>query len=415
MTVRTQRILIIIGFSVFVMGIGALTWILFFKPLFQPSTSTVDGNTNSVLVNGVLPNTNVLLNGNGTSNTTATGPNTLPQLSDIAAGGLTVVTQVTTAPAVAATVASDGQTLSYYNSVKGIFERLNPKTGTTSLLSAQKFPDVQGITWSPDRAKAVLEFPDDRKIVYDFGKEKQYTLPSDTAKFSFSPDSNRIAYAYSGDGVNNQLLVVSDLDGQNAKAIQRLADKADQVQVAWSPSSDVVALFHEGTNAEQQQVILIGQNQENFKGIQTDGRGFNGKWTPDGSKLLYTVYSTTTNWNPELHLVNARGDLIGQGNTDLGLATFVDKCAFSRLGTTAYCGVPDALDRGSGIYPEFSYGVKDTFYSVDLATGAVRPVAQPVSRQLDRYTVVNPFLSDDQSILYFTDRGTGRLISIRLK
>ncbi len=415
MTPRLKRILLIIAFLLFILGVGMLTWALFFRPLFQqPPEPAANANTNQP--GGVLPSTNINRPANAnTPGPLATGPGALPTPSEVANGGLTTVTQVTTTPATQATTIAGGRGLAYYNATSGLFEQVNPETGAVLQLSPKRFPSVEHITWSPDHQKAVLEFPDDSRVIYDFAGEKQYTLPQATDDFAFSPNSEKIAYEYRGNGENNQLLVVSDFDGQNAKGIQDLADKAGNVQVAWSPSDEVVALFREGTDAGRQQVILIGQNQENFKSIQTEGRGFRGTWTPDGSKLLYTVYSDATNWNPELYLVNARGERTGQGNTDLGLATFIDKCAFNSIGTTAYCGVPDALERGSGLYPEFADNVKDTFYTVDLTTGLVRPLAQPVSKSLERYTVTNPMLSDDERTLFFTDRGTGRLLKLRLK
>ncbi len=414
MTIRTQRLLLIVLFVAFVIGILLVTWFLFFKPLVQPPTNA---NAN---INGVGPGPFPNVNTNRAPNTNvnqpiAVGPGALPKPSDVANGDLTLTSDVLQRTTFAPNVAADGKNIVYYDNANNKFVRFNPDTGESSDLSSQQFPDIQAVTWAPDRTKAVLTFPDDTKIVYDFSAQKQYTLPKQGQDFSFSGDSKQLAYEYIGGAPDENFLVTSDVNGNGTKAVAKIGDKADQVQVAWSPTNEVVGLFRQGSNADSQEVVLIGQNQENFKSIQTDGRGFQGKWTPDGSKLLYTVYSEATNWNPELHLVFARGNTIGQGDVSLGLSTFLNKCAFNQAGSTAYCAVPDALERGSGLYPEFAVNVYDTLYTVNLSTGSVRALAQPVTDTYGRFTVEQIFLSSDGQSLYFSDSGTHRIHKVRLK
>lgn len=411
-TARLKRIAIIVGFVLAVLGIMVLFWYLFFRPLVSPRPG-VNGNINRQP--GVLPNANV----NRPANVNGVQPvatnSSLPVPAEVANGGLTKTTDVSPQPTSAATIAPDGKNIVYYDSDRGKFVRLDPETGTLTDLASQKFASVQNVTWSPDSTKAVLEFPDDRKLVYDFSSKKQYTFPSQAKDFSFSADSQELAYKYIGNTPDEKVLVTSDITGNATSAVADIGDKEDQVQVALSPSDRVVGMYREGINGQQQQVLLIGKQQENFKAITTNGRGFQGRWTPDGTKLLYTVYSEATNWNPELYLVRADGDQVGQGNTDLGIATFVDKCTFNAAGTHAYCAVPNALDRGSGLYPEFSVSAKYGFVTINLSTGAVSPLAQPVGEELQQFSVDRVFLSGDESVLYFTDGQTGHVHKLRLR
>ena len=310
---------------------------------------------------------------------------------------------------------ADGRTIIFYSDLDDRFLRLDPETGDVTEVGRQEFPDVQKITWAPDGGRAVLEFPDDRKVIYDFSTQRQSNLPNEAQDFSFSGDSTQVAYEFIGGGPDESFLVTTQADGTGTKAIAKLGDQADSVQVAWSPSDEVVALFRKSANSSQQEVVFIGQNDENFKNLTTDGRGFHGKWTPDGTKLLYTVYSEETNWNPELHLVYAKGNTIGQGDVNLGLQTSLEKCAFNRAGTFAYCAVPDLMERGSGLYPEFSSSVKDTIYTINLSNGTIEALAQPVTDGLDRFTVGTLMLTPDESTLFFTDQSTRKLLKIRLK
>lgn len=413
MNLQTKRILLIAGFILLIIGVIIAIWFLFFAPLFRkPSLTNGNANTNTN-GSGKLPNINTNRKAN-TNQPFARGENQLPQPSVIANGDLTLVTSVTNDPAMSPTQAPDGKNLQYYNESDGKFYRIDPSTGKATALSDQRFPSATSVVWAPDNNKVALAFPDNSKVVYDFQAKKQYTLPAQAEQVSFAPNSQQIAYAYLG-GTDSNVLVTSDFTGAQAKVVQEIGDKAAQVQVAWSPSNEVVGMYHHTVDSGVQEVVMIGQNEENLKNLTVEGQGFVGKWTPDGNKLLYTVNSAATDWNPELFLVYAKGDAIGAGKMDLNISTFIDKCAFDHAGTHAYCAVPDALPSGSGLYPSFASSVKYTFSSIDLATGSSRTIAQPVDANYTRYTVGSVFVSDDGSALYFTSVPDNALHKIRLK
>lgn len=415
MNPQTKRTLLIVGFITLVIGIMAMIWLLFFAPLFrQPTTTNRNANGNSN--RGNLPNVNTNRRVNGNANQPLTNRVTqLPSPAEVANGGLTLVHPVTNGTAAEPVIGQDGRVVQYYDPATGMFYRIDPVTGKATPISTQAFPDVQHVTWAPDSGRAVLEFPDDTKVIYDFQSAKQYQLPKEGRQFSFSPNSQNLAFAYIGSDPNQHFLVTTDNTGASIKPVQDLGDNFNQVQVAWSPSNEVVGLYHHSIDANRQEVVFIGQNNENFKSLTVDGEGFKGKWTPDGQKLLYTVLSSATNYNPELYLTLAKGDAIGQGKTDLGLSTYVDKCTFDRNSTFAYCAVPDALANGSGLYPEFSQDAHYTFYTIDLSSGMTRPLANPVDSALTRYSIGSLFLSGDEQSLYFSDSSTQKLYSIRLK
>jgi sugar lactone lactonase YvrE len=79
-----------------------------------------------------------------------------------------------------------------------------------------------------------------------------------------------------------------------------------------------------------------------------------------------------------------------------------------------FCAVPQGLPRGAGIYPEIAYQYPDNFYRVDLNSGVKTLLASPVGSE-GAYSGYNLTVSADGTILYFTDRNSGTLQSIRLK
>ena len=80
----------------------------------------------------------------------------------------------------------------YYNANDGKFYHLT-SDGQIKEMSEQTFYNVNKVTWANNTDKAVLEYPDSSKIVYDFDKQKQTTLPKHWEEFSFSPDGGQIA------------------------------------------------------------------------------------------------------------------------------------------------------------------------------------------------------------------------------
>src|SRR3989338_5248980 len=102
------------------------------------------------------------------------------------------------------------------------------------------------------------------------------------------------------------------------------------MQILWSPSEQFVALFRKGSDINSQDIFFIGQNLENFKKLETNGRGFKGKWSPRGNKLLYSEYLEEELFRPSLFIANALPDTIGTDNKALDVPTTVDKCVFDQ-------------------------------------------------------------------------------------
>jgi len=390
-------------------------WSLFILSFLSPSTPGPNANQN--VNGGTLPSTNVNVNRpSGTnanipvSNTNGTGGigTTNVNASSIANGGLTQVHTIVGTNAQNVKLLPSGNSLRYYDAASGTFYETNLNGTDKHQLASQLFPDAQDITWSADGNKAAITFPDGSSIVYDFNAQRQYKLPDDTEDYSFDPSGNQLAYKYVPSNVEDRYIVVSNIDGSGLKFIEPIGDQAANVDINWSPNSDVVATFHKSVDAGSQEVYFIGTNKENYKSAMTEGRGFTGAYSQSGEQMIYSVYSSETNYNPELYIMNASGDAIGSGRTDLGLKTWPDKCTFS--GSNLYCAVPQFLSPGSGLYPDQSSSSSDNFYYINSLTGTKELLATPnvpVSAK-------NLYISPDGSRLYFTNTNTGALESVQL-
>jgi len=336
--------------------------------------------------------------------------------SDIANGGPTFVSTVTTDLSQGLMIGPDGNLL-YYDRTTGQFFKVSPDGSIKDLLTNSVYHDVQDISWAPDGNQAILTFPDNSKILYNFADQKQTTLPKELNDFSFSPRSDQIVSKFL-DGANqdNQWLMVSKPDGSQSNTAEQLGENADKVIPLWSPNNQIIATFQDAVDATHTNIIFLGAQGENFQSATVNGRGFIPKWAPDGRRMIYSVYSQDTDDNPHLYMMNAMPDTIGTGNIDLGLDTTPEKCTFSANGINLYCSVPYYLNPGSGPAPQLSVDIPDNIYQIDLIRGTANLIARPVDGDLNqRFSGVNLQLSPQEDYLFFTDALTGSLQKIRLR
>ncbi len=408
---KYKKIFIALGFILIVFILGYLLYALFFKP--SPAPVILDEPT-ATSTQGGLPVAKP-----GTGQTTPSGQpiggfpqgaeQPISQGNAIALGGLTETLELNQVPSLAATLSANGNDLQYYNKQDGKFYRLT-KDGQASLLSDTVFHEVEKITWSPDKNKAILEYPDQAKIIYDFKNNQQISLPKHWEDFGFSPDGSKIVLKSMANDPDNRWLAIINNDGTSAQRIAALGDKDDTVYPSWSPNNQTVAMYTEGVSYDQQKVYFVGLNNENFKSLTIEGRGFEPKWTPKGDRLLYSVYSSSSDLKPELWIANAQGENIGAGRNKLDVQTWADKCVFSGA-TEIYCAVPESLEEGAGLFPDLAKSTKDNLYKIDTQTGLKKLIAIPDGD----FTMSDLIVSDNGYYLYFTDANTGRINKIKLK
>jgi hypothetical protein len=407
---KYKRIFLIIGFLILVALIGFLIYSIIIKPNLTPANPPAGSAATSTT--GQLPSS-----GNGTPNKPGetAGPGTIPGTTEgqavdkTAIGGLTETTVIETAPALQPTASGNGSGVQYYNQSDGKFYRID-SAGKAVPMSDQIFYNVNNVTWAPQKNKAILEYPDGAKILYNFDTKKQTTIPSHWENFNFSADGSKIVMkSIATDPENNWLAIAND-DGTGAKAIEQIGANADTVISSWSPNNQTIAMYTKGVDASREEVFFVGQNGENFKSTIVEGRGFEPQWSTAGDRLAYSVYSVDDNMKPKLWVVDAQGDAIGSNRKDLGLETWASKCAFAD-DKTMYCGVPESLDKGAGLFPEIAQTTRDNLYKINVETGEKSLVAIPNGN----FNMSNLVVANNGSNLYFTDSITKTLQKIDLK
>lgn len=407
---RMKRILFIAGFILFVVTVGGVMWFLFFRtptPVSQPPTPVTPG------AGGTLPGAGTAQTGVPSVPTTPAGLPVAPTVPGaVVAPGASQAPTLLLRDAVTqyAAPGSDRQGARYYNPDDAKFYRITTD-GVTSALSDETFPNVETVTWGTATDQAILEFPDGRKIHYDFRTQSQATLPSHWEDFGFAPGDTSIVAKSIGVAPDARFLITSDVKGQSPRAIEPLGENASKTFPAWSPGGQIVAYATVGDaqGLDRQDVILVGQNHENFRALQVEGRGFLPLWSLDGNTVLYSVWSSTSDYKPELWVSGGNPNNVNQNRTKLGLQTWADKCVWGDA-SIFYCAVPERLPNGSGLDASLFTDIPDAFYRVDLRTGAKTFLGRPPNDVSAKNLVV----TQDRQHLLFTDVQTGKLYDFRI-
>lgn len=406
---KYQKLILITAFLAVCLLIGYLLYLIFFKSAIpatpvggeKTSTSSMDGFPDSGSDTKIIDDTD----GGQTSGTV------LPQsrASEIANGGLTKISKLNNESSLKPIIGSDGNSLQYYNKEDGHFYKID-KNGKTVLMSEKIFYNVENVVWADTKNKAIIEYPDGANTLYNFGTNKQITLPAHWKDFNFNPGSEQIVMKSIGLDPKNRWLAVASDDGSKVRALEPLGTKDDTVYPAWSPNNQIAAVFTESRGFDRQEVYFVGLNNENFKSTIVEGRGFQPKWSPKGDQLLYSVYSSKNNLKPNLWVVNAQGESIGSGRKNLNIETWAEKCVYGN-DSELYCAVPENLPEGAGLFPELALESKDNIYKIDTKTGVKKLIAIPDQD----FSMFNLNISENGYYLYFTDNENNNIHKIKLK
>lgn len=418
---KIKKVLLVLAFLAIVFIVGFFIWKIFFtqesiipgKPKDDDKT-VVDGLPTSPdgtpIIGGDEPTKPI-----DTSDDKPSSPQEAQQgegggkIDQVAVGGVTKTTTIVSSSTIEPTLGRDGGSVQFYNKDDGKFYLVNDD-GDLIPLSDKVFHNVSGVEWAPNKTKAVIEYPDQTKIIYDFSTSKQVTLPKHWEDFTFSPDSEKLVNKSLGIDPDNRWLVVSNSDGTQTKRLEHIGENDKWVIPSWSPNSQSVGMYTQGVDANRREVFFIGEFGQNFKSTIVEGWGFQPQWSQNGDKLLYSVYSPKDNLKPKIWIVNASGNNIGTDRRSLQLETWAEKCTFAN-DSEVYCAVPKQLDEMAGMFPELALKTSDDLYKINVETGLKTLIAVPDQA----YNISSIVVDKNQDNLFFTDHITGQIHKIDLK
>jgi hypothetical protein len=401
-----KKVLLFAGFIIIAAFFAWLIYMMFFGSLgkkvatpdeeYEDYYNLRDGQTANInqSISGGLTTDNK--NTNISQPTTNEGVDRLPETKD--------VVKITKDIVQGAIIDNTGSGVIYYNNADGKFYEIY-KNGTTKVLSDQTFYNAQDISWSDDKNKAIIEYPDGSNIIYDFATEKQTTIPANWENFNFASDNKKIVTKSLDANQENNHLIIADTVTGNAKIIEELSDQSSSFQINISPTNQIVAFFTKNIDLNHQEIFPIGQNDEKFSSFIVDGQGFQGKWSPNGEQMIYSVYNIRDDYKPNLWITNK----FGSAKKRILINTWSEKCAFYN-NSVIYCAVPQSLEKMMGLSPDYAIDINDDIYRIDLSINSTEKITLPEIG----HNIKDLMITNNEQELYFTDRRTGRLYKINL-
>ena len=401
-----KKVLLFAGFIIIAAFFAWLIYMMFFGSLgkkvatpdeeYEDYYNLRDGQTANInqSISGGLTTDNK--NTNISQPTTNEGVDRLPETKD--------VVKITKDIVQGAIIDNTGSGVIYYNNADGKFYEIY-KNGTTKVLSDQTFYNAQDISWSDDKNKAIIEYPDGSNIIYDFATEKQTTIPANWENFNFASDNKKIVTKSLDANQENNHLIIADTVTGNAKIIEELSDQSSSFQINISPTNQIVAFFTKNIDLNHQEIFPIGQNDEKFSSFIVDGQGFQGKWSPNGEQMIYSVYNIRDDYKPNLWITNK----FGSAKKRILINTWSEKCAFYN-NSVIYCAVPQSLEKMMGLSPDYAIDNNDDIYRIDLSINSTEKITLPEIG----HNIKDLMITNNEQELYFTDRRTGRLYKINL-
>lgn len=315
------------------------------------------------------------------------------------------------------TLSSEELSIKYYSQKNGhayeiSFDGTNKKT-----LSINDLIDLKNILWSPDKTKVISKFfqsdSSTRFSSYDYSAGKGNSLDKNIREAAWDQSSSKIFYVYFDPKSKKATLNISDSDGSNWK---KLADLAySNASVAPIPQSGSVSFWNKADNMSQTSLESIpavgGQKKSLFK----EKFGADYLWDNSGNNILISHSDAKGGSKMQLAIVNYNGGEY----SNLGIPTFVSKCAWSKNNKILYYALPGNLPESAMLPNDYNDGkikTSDTFWKMDMASRQSERIIelselQKINAQFDASDL---FLSPDEGLLFFINKLDGKLYRIKL-
>ncbi len=231
-------------------------------------------------------------------------------------------------------------------------------------------------------------------------------LPATLIGYAVSPKKDKLVMLTNENGTG--IGYVSNLDGTAVTKI--FSTPLTQINIAW-PSDNIIAITTKGSANYSGFLYFVNPKTGVWSKILGPILGLSTSVSHDGKYVLWSGAGNNSD------IVTGLYSVAKNTNTDAGIATLADKCAWGNSFTTVvYCAVPSTL--ASGMYPDDWYrgivSMVDKIWQVDATSGAVRLVSSLIDhadRVIDGYKLG---LDAKDAYLFFMNKNDLSLWSLDL-
>jgi WD40 repeat protein len=371
MTAKTKKILKITGIALTIIFVGFLIYYLFFKKTSAPVTT----------------------------------PEGVPIITgeEGGAGRTSRLVAITEEAVLGANLEKENKLV--YVAWDGAINEINFDGGEKNKLGIVAAERIGEVLISKDAAKIVikqtLSSGATKFLLFDSAEKSIKTLPGNIKSASFSPNGEQLVT--NSFDVGGYKINVSKSDGSETKNIT--TTKIPDLVLDWYADNSVAFKTRPSGIA---QGILYTLNLKTKKTSRVLGSlyGLMGTFSPSAEKLLY-FQTDSSGKKTSLKSLNIAKKTEGS----IGIKSIPDKCAWAGDNRTIFCGV--IKTESSPVMPDDYYKGKiktesEDIVKINLDIGKTQTlIGAPVD-------VYKPFLSKDETYLFFINKIDGRLYRLTL-
>lgn len=278
--------------------------------------------------------------------------------------------------------------------------------GNKKKISNTTIPGIFDVIFSTDGSRAILKYISNGNLNIFSAKISSTTegifLPSNIKDIVFSPKGDRILYSVPNS--NDNLLVAASPENKNQKTF--LKNPFGDWRINWVSDNNIYlanapSAFNDGFLYRLN--IAAGALEKML------GPKLGLQITSDGANVLFSE-SDRDNRTILSSILNIKSGKI----TPLDFKIIPEKCVWSRKEKNAlFCGLPAPFPEI--VYPDDWYQGKVSFFTDTILKINIVDMTAAGFEIEDGFDIVKPFLSEDESALFFVNRNDGSLWRANLK
>lgn len=323
------------------------------------------------------------------------------------------ISAISDEPVIAPVISTNSSSIKYFSKNTGEAFKID-FDGTAKNSLSSKNPGLIKASWSIEKDKAILKIknPDGSpsSYFYDFANGEKFELNKNIEDVAWQTNANRIFYTYFDPASKKRTLNVSDPDGKNwINLINVPYEKVSFYQV---PKSGALSFWNSGDAYNQTIFQSVPMTGGSIKDIDRIGFGNDYLWDFSGNNFLVSHSDAKGGYKIELGIANYNGGEF----RNLGIPTFVSKCAWSKNGKIVYYALPGEIPDNTVLpneYKEGKFNTADTFWKIDIETGEKTRLLETKEIK-EKYDVSRMFLSPDESFLFFVNKINEKLYRLAL-
>ncbi|MFH0930210.1 MAG: hypothetical protein V1814_03085 [Candidatus Moraniibacteriota bacterium] len=322
------------------------------------------------------------------------------------------VIAISDGPVFGAVLAPDINFIYYFAGENGQLNQIDLNGKLEKVVSTEEFQDIQKIIWNKPKNKVVVKRangPDKAKfLLLDLAQKTVTPLKDSIDSVAWSGLEDKIIYKYYDSKTKKHEINVSDPNGSNWRKIADI--DYFSLEISPVPGNSDISFWPAPDAFVSSSANLINFSGENKKEILAGRFGVDLFWSPDGKTAAVSSTDKKGGKKTDLALMNSDG---GQFRS-LNFPTFAKKCVWSADSKFLFCAMPGNIPESAILPNDWQEGkieTTDTFWKLEIATGKKDRLIE-TDKINSSFDILNPFLSQDEKTLFFTNKIDGKLYKL---